>query len=147
MPRAKIAIVVGFMVFVFLGLAVLLGLGLTGSVSERAAVLDLVEAQAAGDVEAALDKLPKCRAEPACARVVRDRVQELRQPGDVQILTYDPSVQLALTNRTGMGRVAWRAGESLPIVQCVRARRDGPLTGGGVELLAISAPIGREAGC
>jgi hypothetical protein len=79
--------------------------------------------------------------------VVRDRVQELRQPGDVQILTYDPSVQVALTNRTGMGRVAWRAGKSLPIVQCVRARRDGPLTGGGVELLAISAPIGREAGC
>lgn len=147
MPRAKIAIVVGFMVFVFLGLAVLLGRGLTGSVSERAAVLDLVEAQAAGDVEAALDKLPRCRAEPACARVVRDRVQELRQPGEVQILTYDPSVQVALTNRTGTGRVAWRAGESLPIVQCVRARRDGPLTGGGVELLAISAPIGREAGC
>jgi hypothetical protein len=146
-PRAKIAIVVGFMVFVFLGLAVLLGRGLTGSVSERAAVLDLVEAQAAGDVEAALDKLPRCRAEPACARVVRDRVQELRQPGEVQILTYDPSVQVALTNRTGTGRVAWRAGESLPIVQCVRARRDGPLTGGGVELLAISAPIGREAGC
>ena len=147
MPRAKIAIVVGFMVFVFLGLAVLLGRGLTGSVSERAAVLDLVEAEAAGDVEAALDKLPRCRAEPACARVVRDRVQELRQPGEVQILTYDPSVQVALTNRTGTGRVAWRAGESLPIVQCVRARRDGPLTGGGVELLAISAPIGREAGC
>ena len=147
MPRAKIAIVVGFMVFVFLGLAVLLGRGLTGAVSERAAVLDLVEAQAAGDVEAALDELPRCRAEPACARVVRDRVQELRQPGEVQILTYDPSVQLALTNRTGTGRVAWRAGESLPIVQCVRARRDGPLTGGGVELLAISAPIGREAGC
>ncbi len=147
MPRAKIAIVVGFMVFVFLGLAVLLGRGLTGSVSERAAVLDLVEAEAAGDVEAALDKLPRCRAEPACARVVRDRVQELRQPGEVQILTYDPSVQVALTNRTGTGRVAWRAGESLPIVQCVRALRDGPLTGGGVELLAISAPIGREAGC
>lgn len=147
MPRAKIAIVVGFMVFVFLGLAVLLGRGLTGSVSERAAVLDLVEAEAAGDVEAALDKLPRCRAEPACARVVRDRVQELRQPGEVQILTYDPSVQVALTNRTGTGRVAWRAGESLPIVQCVRARRDGPLSGGGVELLAISAPIGREAGC
>ncbi len=147
MPRARIAIVVGFMVFVFLGLAVLLGRGLTGSISERSAVLDLVEAQAAGDVEAALDKLPKCRAEPACAQLVRDRVQELRRPGEVEILSYDPSVQVALTNRTGTGRVAWRAGKSLPIVQCVRARRDGPLTGAGVELLAISAPIGRESGC
>ncbi len=147
MRRARIAIVVGFMVFVFIGLAVLLGRGLTGSISERSAVLDLVEAQAAGDVEAALGKLPKCRAEPACAELVRDRVQELRRPGEVEILSYDPSVRVALTNRTGTGRVAWRAGTSLPIVQCVRARRDGPLTGAGVELLSISAPIGREAGC
>ena len=147
MRRARIAIVVGFLVFVFIGLAVLLGRGLTGSISERSAVLDLVEAQASGDVEAALDKLPRCRAEPACARLVRDRVRELRRPGEVEILSYEPSVQVALTNRTGTGRVAWRAGESLPVVQCVRARRDGPLTGADVELLAISAPIGREAGC
>jgi hypothetical protein len=145
--RAKVAIVIGFIVFVFLGLAVLLGRGLTGSVSERAAVLDLVEAQANGNVDAALDVLPACRAEPACARVMRDRVEELRRPGKVEILTYDPSVQVALTNRTGTGRVAWRAGRSLPIVQCVRARREGPLSGADVELLSISAPIGREAGC
>jgi hypothetical protein len=145
--RTRIAIVIGFIVFVFIGLAVLLGRGLTGSISERSAVLDLVEAQAAGDAEAALGKLPMCRAEPACAQLVRDRVRELRRPGEVEILTYDPSVQVALTNRTGTGRVAWRAGKSLPVVQCVRARRDGPLTGAGVELLAISAPIGREAGC
>jgi hypothetical protein len=145
--RAKVAIVVGFMVFVFLGLAVLLGRGLTGSISERAEVLDLVEAQAAGNAEAALAKLPACRTEPACAGLVRERVQRLRRPGEVEILTYTPSVQVALTNRTGMGRVAWRAGRSLPIVQCVRVRRDGPLTGADVELLSISAPIGREAGC
>jgi hypothetical protein len=145
--RARLAIVIAFMVFVFLGVAVLLGRGLTGAVSERADVLDLVEAEAAGNAEAALAKLPACRAEPACAQVMRDRVRELRRPGDVEILSYDPSVQVALTNRTGTGRVAWRAGTSLPVVQCVRAHRDGPLTGAGVELLAISAPIGREEGC
>lgn len=147
MRRARVAIVIGFIVFVFIGLAVLLGRGLTGSVSERAEVLDLVEAEAAGDAEAALAKLPACRAEPACAQVMRDRVQELRRPGEIEILSYAPSVHVALTNRTGTGRVAWRAGESLPVVQCVRARRDGPLTGAGVELLAISAPIGREEPC
>jgi hypothetical protein len=145
--RARVALVIGFIVFVFIGLAVLLGRGLTGSVTERGEVLDLVEAQAAGDVEAALAELPACRAEPACAEVMRDRVRELRRPGEVEILSYEPSVQVALTNRTGTGRVAWRAGESLPVVQCVRARRDGPLTGAGVELLAISAPIGREEPC
>ena len=147
MRRAKVAIVIGFIVFVFLGLAVLLGRGLTGSISERAEVLDLVEAEAAGDADAALAKLPACRAEPACAGLVRERVEQLRRPGEVEILTYSPSVQVALTNRTGMGRVAWRAGRSLPIVQCVRVRRDGPLTGADVELLSISAPIGRDAGC
>ena len=147
MRRAKVAIVVGFFVFVFLGLAVLLGRGLTGSISERADVLDLVEAQAAGDADAALAQLPACRAEPPCAQLVRERVSQLRKPGKVEILTYDPSVQVALTNRTGIGRVAWRAGRSLPVVQCVRVRRDGPLTGADVELLSISAPIGREAGC
>jgi hypothetical protein len=145
--RAKVAIVIGFIVFVVVGLAVLLGRGLTGSITERADVLDLVEAQAGGDADAALAQLPACRAEPACAQLVRERVEQLRRPGEVEILTYDPSVQVALTNRTGTGRVAWRVGRSLPIVQCVRVRRDGPLTGADVELLAISAPIGREAGC
>ncbi len=147
MRRARIAIVVGFMVFIFLGLAVLLGRGLTGSITERGEVLDLVEAEANGDADAALAELPACRAEPACAGLVRERVERLRRSGEVEILTYDPSVQVALTNRTGTGRVAWRAGRSLPIVQCVRVRRDGPLTGADVELLSISAPIGREAGC
>jgi hypothetical protein len=33
------------------------------------------------------------------------------------------------------------------VVQCVKALREGPLTGGGVELLSISKPIGREASC
>jgi hypothetical protein len=32
-------------------------------------------------------------------------------------------------------------------VQCVRVRRDGPLTGGEVELLSISAPIDRQGSC
>jgi hypothetical protein len=43
--------------------------------------------------------------------------------------------------------VAWRAGTGLPVVQCVRVRRDGPLTGGGVELLALSDPIALDASC
>jgi hypothetical protein len=57
-------------------------------------------------------------------------------------------VQLPLTDAVGTGRVAWRAGENgFPVVQCVRVRRDGPLSGANVELLSISAPIGRESSC
>ena len=141
------AFAIGFVVFVFLGLAFLLARGLTGAGHERAQVLDVVEAQARGDAEAVLADLPACRAEPACAQVTTERVAELERPGRVEILTYSPSVQVALTERTGVGRVAWRAGTGLPVVQCVRVRREGPLAGAGVELLAISAPIGREAAC
>ena len=54
---------------------------------------------------------------------------------------------MPVTNGVGTGRVAWRAGVGAPVVQCVRVRREGPLSGAGVELLAISAPIGNEAGC
>jgi len=137
----------GFVVFVFLGISALLARGLTGPGNERSRVLDLLPAQARGDATAVLAMLPACRAQPACAQVTRDRVAQLERPGDVQILTYTPSVRIALTRQLGTGRVVWRAGTSLPVVQCVRVRRDGPLTGADVELVAISAPIGGEESC
>jgi hypothetical protein len=145
--RPALIIVAGFGAFVFLGLSFLLARGLTGSSTERGKVLEVLEAQASGDAAAVLEQLPACRAEPACAQVTRTRVEQLERPGDVQILTYQPSTRLSLTRRTGTGRVAWRAGDGLPVVQCVRVRREGPLTGGGVQLLALSAPIGRESAC
>ena len=147
MRRARVYIAIGFAAFVFLGLSGLMARALTGAGTERSEVLELVQAQARGDVAAVLTALPGCRAEPACAAVVRDRVRELRRPGEVEILTYTPSVQVALTSRTGVGRVAWRASGSDPVVQCVRVRREGPLTGGGVMLLALSDPIGLAQSC
>jgi hypothetical protein len=145
--RPALIIVAGFGLFVFLGLSFLLARGLTGSSAERGKVLEVLQAQASGDAGAVLERLPACRAEPACAQVTRARVERLERPGAVQILTYQPSTRLSLTRRTGTGRVAWRAGDGLPVVQCVRVRREGPLTGGGVQLLALSAPIGRESAC
>jgi hypothetical protein len=145
--RPALLLVAGFGAFVFLGLSFLLARGLTGSSAERGKVLDVLEAQARGDAAAVLAALPACRAEPACARVTRARVERLARTGAVQILNYEPSTRLSLTRRTGSGRVAWRAGEGLPVVQCVRVRREGPLTGGGVALLALSDPIGLEESC
>jgi hypothetical protein len=147
MRRARVYIAVGFAAFLFLGLSALLARALTGSGTERSQVLELVEAQARGDADAVLAALPACRAEPACVTLMRDRTAALRRDGAVELLTYDPSVRVALTNRTGVGRVAWRAGNSDPVVQCVRVRREGPLTGAEVELLAISAPIGGDESC
>ena len=147
MRRVTIVTAVAFGLFLFLGISFLLARALTGSGAERSRVLAVVKAQARGDAAAVLDRLPACAREPACVRVTRDRVARLERPGKVEILTYRPSVRVTMTRRTGTGRVAWRAGTSLPVVQCVKARREGPLSGGGVELLSLSDPIGREASC
>ena len=147
MRRVTLVTAIVFGAFVFLGISFLLARALTGPGAERAKVLDVLRAQARGDAPAVLRQLPACAAEPACALVTRDRVARLKRPGAVQILSYRPSVQVTMTRRTGTGRVAWRAGGSLPVVQCVKARREGPLTGGGVELLSISGPIAGEASC
>jgi hypothetical protein len=147
MRRVAVVTAIAFGVFVFVGISFLLARGLTGAGAERGRVLDVLRAQARGDAAAVLDGLPACRREPACAQVTRERVARLRRPGPVEILTYRPSVQLSLTRKTGSGRVAWRGGTGLPVVQCVRVRREGPLTGGGVELLALSDPIPLDASC
>lgn len=147
MSRAARITLVAVGVFVFLGISLLLARGLTGAGQERTQVLEVLRAQARGDAGAVLARLPACAREPACATVTRTRVRRLARPGEVQILNYEPAARVALTRQVGTGRVAWRAGAALPTVQCVRVRRDGPLTGGDVELLALSNPIGREASC
>ena len=68
-----------------------------------------------------LAQLPACRAEPACAQVTDARAAELRRPGQVQILNYEPSTRLSLTRRVGSARVAWRAGD-IAAGRAVRAR-------------------------
>jgi hypothetical protein len=142
-------ILIAFGVFVFLGISFLLARALTGAGAERSLVVEVVRAQARGDAAAVLERLPECRRDAVCSRLVRERTPRLERPGRVQVLNYQPSVQLALTDQAGVARVAWRADgpERLPVVQCVRVRRQGPITGGGVELVSISNPIGLEASC
>ena len=147
MRRARLWIPIAFAVFVFLALSALLARGLSGTGTEREEVIELLRAQARGDAAGVLAVLPACRAEPACAETTRERVARLRAPGAVQVLSYTPSTRIALTRRIGTARVAWRAGTALPVVQCVCVRREGALSGGGVELLSISAPIAREGSC
>jgi hypothetical protein len=148
MRRPQVLIVVGFGVFVFLGISLMLARSLSATGTERNKVQEIAEAQARGDAKAVLQRTPACAREPACVASTDAFVAKLKRPGFVQILQYEPSVQLPLTDVVGTGRVAWRAGKNgYPVVQCVRVRRDGPLSGANVELLSISAPIGREASC
>lgn len=148
MRRTRILIVAGFLVFVFLGISAMLARALSAAGTERDHVLDIAKAEARGDAGKVLELTPACDADPACAATTRAFVAKLERPGEVEVLRYDPSVQVTFTRTTGTGRMAWRAGSNgLPVVQCVRVRRDGPLTGNTVELLSISAPIGNESAC
>jgi hypothetical protein len=146
--RTRILIVVGFLVFVFLGISAMLARALSAAGTEREHVLEIAKAEVRGDADGVLRLTPACEQQPACAATTRAFVAKLKRPGDVEILQYLPSVQVTFTRTTGTGRIAWRAGRNgLPVVQCVRVRRDGPLTGNTVELLSISAPIDNESAC
>jgi hypothetical protein len=139
---------IAFGVFLFLGISLLLARALVGAGNERAAVLGILRAQARGDAARVLELMPRCARSSACAEVTRARTARLRRPGTVEILNFTPSTQAAFTNQTGTARVAWRTEQRrFPVVQCVQVKREGPLTGGGVEVLSISNPVGLEAAC
>ena len=145
-PAKLTAIVFG--IFVFLGVSALLAKALSGAGGERAEVLEVLEAQARGDAEAVLERLDACRRQPVCVRLTRARVTKLKRPGTVEIVRYDPSVQVALTRQAGTARVVWRTEqERFPVVQCVKVRREGPLSGGRSDLLALTDPIGLQGSC
>lgn len=145
--RTKVTAVV-FGVFVFLGVSLLLARALVGAGGERSAVLEILRAEARGDAQGVLDRMPRCARNPTCARVTRERAARLRRPGKVEILNFTPSTQAAFVDMTGTARVAWRTRvRRFPVVQCVKVLREGPLTGGKVRIYSISDPIGLEASC
>jgi hypothetical protein len=145
--RPQVLILVAFGAFFFIGISGLMARALSATGTERAKALDVARAEARGDVQGVLRLTPTCAKDRACNAATRDFAGKLERPGEVQVLQYQPSVQMALSDEVGTGRLAWRAGTALPVVQCFRVRREGPLTGGGVEMLSVSAPIGREATC
>jgi hypothetical protein len=145
--RTKVTAIV-FSTFVFLGISFLLARALTGTGGERSRVIAILKAQASGDAGSVLRQMPLCSRNPTCAQLTAERVARLKRPGRVQILNFEPSSQAAFVTLTGTARVVWRTTEkTFPVVQCVRVRREGPLSGGGVEIASISNPIGLEAKC
>ena len=73
---------------------------------------------------------------------------KLKLPGSVSIIQINPSAGFSLTGTIGTARVAWNAGNSLPVVQCVRVQRAGnALTGLTVRLLKLSKRIQSDAAC
>jgi len=123
---------------------------LTTENSERNAVLNLIEAEAAGDGGRMLDLLDgSCRRDPQCMRTVYANAVKLKRPGHPKILSLSSKTAYALGEATGLTRVAWTViDHGLPVVQCVRVHRGGSaIAGRTVTLLRISPPIGNEAAC
>jgi hypothetical protein len=119
---------------------------LTADNAERDKVERLLRAQVRGDAPGMLRVLDACRG--GCAERVRANAQRLRTPGALQIVRYDSTTSHALGGQTGQTRVVWKTPRRLTVVQCVTVRRTGnPVGGVNVDLLGISAPIGRESAC
>ena len=76
------------------------------------------------------------------------RAQSIARPGTFKLLRYDGPTRFGFTARTGIARVAWKVGSTLPLVQCATVRRSGNLvTGFDVKVTAIGAPVGLESDC
>lgn len=133
-------------VLVFLAISLGLTRWLAAENAERSAVIDLLKAQARGDVPGMLRQLEGC--EDACASTVRTAATRLKGPGELQIAAFDSATSHALASRTANTRVVWRTPGRLPTVQCVRVRRKGSaVTGMSVTLLSLSLPIARMSAC
>jgi hypothetical protein len=145
--RRRIALIAAGAV-VFLAISALLARVLSVDGAERNAITGLLQAEARGDAGTMARQIRGCGQSSFCRARTSQDAASLTRPGSVSILELNPSAGFSLSSTLGTARVAWRAGASLPIVQCVRVRRAGnALTGLHVELLEISLRIKSDADC
>jgi hypothetical protein len=132
----------------FLVISALLARALSVDGAEQAAITSLVQAEARGDARSVIAQIRGCSGSAACTRRATANALKLTRPGKVILLELNQSAGFSLTSTLGTARVAWRAGNTLPIVQCVKVRRAGNvLSGLHVELLEVSARIHTDADC
>jgi hypothetical protein len=149
MVRRRVRIgVIAFVVLVFLVISALLARVLSLEGAERSAITSLIQAEARGGAAAMSARIEGCRSSAVCRARVAIDAAALRRVGAVKILQINTSAGFSLGSTLGTARVAWRAGDALPVVQCVRVRRAGnALSGQRIELLEISGRIGTSADC
>ncbi|HZU60155.1 MAG TPA: hypothetical protein VE983_04275 [Solirubrobacteraceae bacterium] len=135
-------------VIVFLLLSGLLARAFSIDGAEQSAITRVVQAEARGDSGGMIKLIQHCVNSPFCRSRARADAGALRRAGRVSILELNPSAGFSLVSTLGVARVAWRAGSSLPVVQCVRVRRAGNVISGlSVQLLEISRRINTGANC
>ena len=135
-------------ILAFLAVSLLLARAFSVDGAERSAITDLVQAEARGDQAGVVALITGCDQSSACRARVAANVAALRRTGSFSILQLQTSSGFSLTGSTGTARVAWKAGSSLPIVQCVRVRRAGDvLHRWRIELLDLGPRIKSDADC
>lgn len=145
--RYMLALVaLGVVLFVAISVGLARVFGANGA--EQSAITSLVKDEASGNQQAMLARLQGCAQSTGCRTRVAHNAVSLRRPGAVTIIQLQPSTSFSLAGMVGTARVAWRAGSSLPIVQCVRVARSGDVFGGlKVHLLEISLRIKSDSTC
>jgi len=135
---------------VFLAISTVLARFFSVDDLERDDDLELIQAEARGDVAGMAARLSGCSQRPTCVARLRkiDSNPRVRRPGSVKILDLESATGDTLTGKTGPSRVAWTVIGTNPVVQCVQVKRTGNiLTGIHVHLLSLSPPIQNEAEC
>ena len=146
MTRTRRRVAIALAVVAFLAVSAIVARWLQADNAERAKVERLLTAQGRGDASAMAREIEDCDA--ACRASLDGLAERLSRPGELEIVRYDSQTAHALGGATGPTRVVWQLPGTLPTVQCVGVRRTGNvLTGPGVTLVGLSAPIGREASC
>jgi hypothetical protein len=146
--RPHLWLLIVLAVLVFLAVSALLARVFSVDGAERSAITGLVRAEAAGDPAGMLERMHDCRLRDSCRSRVSADAAALRHAGAVSIIQIQPSAGFSLGSTLGTARVAWQAGGSLPIVQCVRVRRAGnALSGLSVQLLELSPRIKSDSDC
>ena len=139
---------IGAGVVVFLVVSALLARAFSVDGAEQSAITALLQAEARGDAPGIVSRIRDCGRSGACRARAETDAAALRAQGSVSVIKLDPSAGFSLGSTLGTARVAWRVGDGLPIVQCVRVRRAGNvLSGLRVELLEISRRIPSDNAC
>jgi len=148
MRRSRRILVIAAAVVAFVLVSAALARVLSANGAERAAIEDVLEAQARGDAAALVARIDGCAEDAACRATAERNAAQLRSAGEVDVVRLDPSTNFAPTGSTGTARVVWKTPTRLTVVQCARVRRGGDLLGGfEVRVEALSRPIERESSC
>jgi hypothetical protein len=148
MRRRYVIASIGLGVVLFVIISVLVARAVGVGDAQRAAITQLVKAEAGGDTGRVISLIDGCQTDASCRARAAALTAALRGPGNVSIVDLTPSANVAVTGSTGTARVAWLVGSSLPRVQCVRVRNAGSVFSGfTIELLRVSARQPSDASC